>query len=330
VHGAAVDSAMALSWIPFAALGAWWQGDGDRLPWLVSATLLLSFFHQPLTVVLVYGDRRTFDMRRALFAWAPLVLTIGVLLGMHLSLAALAVVAGLWNAEHTLMQRYGISRIYGRKAGQAEGGRERAMLVSWLVLAAIWVAADADTPDRIAAMGVGGHNRRSLELLTDLRPVAQVLVPLAILGAALLTARWLDEERGRGDGANDANDAKRLYLASTAALFLTILVHPVAGFLGYVGSHAVEYFVIVHHSLGARYSNSSGDGDGGAALGRVVRRFKRLGSMAVYLTAVGLAVAAVDRYGSVAFHTAVLLVLGAVHLCFDGFIWKRPPAPATA
>ena len=62
-------------------------------------------------------------------------------------------VAGLWNAEHTLMQRYGVVRIYGRKAG--EGGRsdEKPLLFSWLVFAFVfgatievlqaWIAAGA-------------------------------------------------------------------------------------------------------------------------------------------------------------------------------------------
>jgi putative oxidoreductase len=43
--------------------------------------------------------------------------------------------------------------------------------------------------------------------------------------------RWLRDELRRGDAANPA---KRFYVAATAALFVTILVNPIAGFLGYV------------------------------------------------------------------------------------------------
>mgnify|MGYP003329346970 CR=1 FL=1 len=60
------------------------------------------------------------------------------------------------------------------------------------------------------------------------------------LVAVVLTARWLRDELHRGAAANPA---KRLYVAATAALFVTILVNPIAGFLGYVGAHAVEYFI---------------------------------------------------------------------------------------
>lgn len=47
------------------------------------------------------------------------------------------------------------------------------------------------------------------------------------------TVGWLWREAHRGA---DANPAKRFYLATTAALFVLILVNPIAGFLGYVGS----------------------------------------------------------------------------------------------
>ncbi len=34
------DVAMALSWIPFAALAVYWDGDSNRIQWLVGATLI--------------------------------------------------------------------------------------------------------------------------------------------------------------------------------------------------------------------------------------------------------------------------------------------------
>jgi hypothetical protein len=36
----------------------------------------------------------------------------------------LALAAEAWNVDHTLMQRYGITRIYGRMAGQQHRGME--------------------------------------------------------------------------------------------------------------------------------------------------------------------------------------------------------------
>ena len=58
------------------------------------------------------------------------------MLGLNVSLTLVALMAGLWNAEHTLMQRYGVMRIYGRKAGDQHGRLEKPMLIVWLVAGA--------------------------------------------------------------------------------------------------------------------------------------------------------------------------------------------------
>jgi hypothetical protein len=133
--------------------------------------------------------------------------------------------------------------------------------------------------------------------------------------------RWLRDETRR-DG--NASRAKRFYTASTAALFLTIFVNPVAGFLGYVGSHAIEYFIIVHRSVGPKYA--SADVDGRAPVGYAIRRLGRTGFFVAYIGIVFGALSALDRYGNPTSYTVVVLTVGGMHVFYDGFIWKRPAA----
>jgi hypothetical protein len=317
----AVDVVLALCWIPFASAGWLFRNDPNSTAWLVSATLLISFAHQPLTLALVYGDKRNFDLRRRTFTWSPVVFAGAVLATQHISLTALAVVAGVWNAEHTLMQRYGIMRIHGRKAGQQEARLDKALLFSWLTLALVWIAADGRTPGHITQTGLRGKNRRGLDLLAELQPIARLLLPLAAIAAVVLTWRWLRDEAGRG---GNVSASKRFYTASTAALFLTILVDPVAGFLGYVGSHAIEYFIIVHRSVGPKYADA--DVDGRAPVGCAIRRLGRVGFFATYIAIVFGALSVLHRYGSPTSYTVVILTLGGMHVFYDGFIWKRPAA----
>jgi hypothetical protein len=120
----------------------------------------------------------------------------------------------------------------------------------------------------------------------------------------MVTIRWVRAEHARR-AEGRANNAKLLYLASTAAMFTwAVLVDPVAGLAGYAGAHAVEYFFIVDHRLSSNRSPSAR------------RRF-----FAVYLTLFGL-------FYLVAFHTEVwtlcVLFFGGLHFLFDGFIWKSP------
>jgi hypothetical protein len=324
IHGPVRDVALALAWVPFAAVVHGFQSGGPSptLTTVVSAVFVLSFAHQPLTVGLVYGDPSNFALRRTLFTWTPLVMALAVAAVFSVSFTALAVIGALWNAEHTLMQRYGMTRIYGRKVGDADGRWDRALLWSWLVLAVVWIAGDPATPGRLGRVNVGRNNREAINVLLGLQPLGAALRWPVALAAAAIAVGWLVRERRRPV----RNPYKSFYVGATAALFAVMLVDPLAGVMAYVGAHAVEYFVVVHHSLGRRYAES----DGGAVLGRVVRaRTGRAGFLAAYLVVVGLLVALLGWIGSPLAYTVVFFTLGGLHVFYDGFIWKlRRPAVA--
>jgi hypothetical protein len=303
------DLGVALAWIPFACGIAAVHTNPDSVVALLAALSLFSFLHQPLTLPLVYGDREQFAQRRRLFVVAPFALVVAIAVGLWVSFALVAIVGGVWNMEHTLMQRYGFARIYGRKAGEDDGRLERAMLVSWLVVTLLSVAADPETPHRILTLQLGRLNSEGLDVLVSFRPYAvAVLVPSVAVGA-VLTVQWLRIERDRGR-RGVASGPKRLYVASTAVLFAwAVFVDPVAGLAGYAGAHAVEYFFIVDHRLRP--------GRGGR---------ERVRFFACYLGAFGLLYR--FEYGTEIW-TWCVLFFGGLHFLFDSFIWKqRRPALA--
>ena len=78
------------------------------------------------------------------------------------------------------MQRYGVTRIYGRMAGQDDGGLEKAMLFSWLALALVWVTADPSTPSRAAAVPFGQNNQVAIDVLVLLGGVKAALGQLTV------------------------------------------------------------------------------------------------------------------------------------------------------
>ena len=71
--------------------------------------------------------------------------------------------AGLWNAEHTLMQRYGVLRIYGRKAGDDNGRLEKPMFIVWLVTAIAFIGAYVDLEDLALKLGLDANNTRAVK-----------------------------------------------------------------------------------------------------------------------------------------------------------------------
>ncbi len=316
---------MALAWVPFSLAVLAVRGNQNHLNQLVAATLLFSVAHQPLTLGLVYGDPRQFAVKPKVFMFAPFVLAAAIWAGVHVSLVAVGVIGGLWNAEHTLMQRFGLTRIYGRKGGDDHGTLEKRMLISWLVLVLVWAAADTRTVGALAQIELGARNESGIEVLTSLRPLARLLLAPVFVGVGVLTARWVRAERALGAAMNRA---KHFYVGTTALLFVVMLIDPVVGFVGYVGAHAAEYFVIIHQALKTRYVDPVDP----SPVGRSVRTpFGRFGAIAGFLIAVFTVLALIKGSWSPAVYTIVLLTMGAMHIFFDGFIWKlRRPEVAKA
>jgi hypothetical protein len=342
IRSASYDLGVAALWVPFAAV-AWAVADnGPAVRWLVAATLMFSVMHQPLTLLLVYGDRKQFATRRAVFTVSPFILAALVGFGMLVSFVLLAVVAAVWNAVHTLQQRYGLTRIYGRKAQDNHGKTERLLLYSWLVTAVLAAASTRSTADKVAVAGLGGVNRRALDLLTEAAPIARILLPIAAAVAIGTLVRWARAEHRNPN----ANPAKWFYVGSTLVMILLVAVNPLVGFIAYVGSHAAEYFLVVHHHLEGRYrprpkapEPSAAESRAGGAkaaesragepvdvrtgpVAAVVRsRAGRTGFIAAYLAGIGAVLVGLTTAGY-PYYTLFVLIAGGLHLFYDGLIWK--------
>ena len=322
LRGPRHDLVMAMLWVPFALAAHVVSGDPEQLRWLVSATLLFSFAHQPLTLWLVYGDPVQRRSHRSLVVWAPVALGLAVVIGTSVRPDVVALVAGVWNVAHTLRQRYGLCKLYGRLGGISCGADNR-LLWAWLSLAVIVGLARTDLSALARTMGLGRRNRAAIDVLAGADVVIAALLPVAIVVAIVVTTRWARSELRRS-----TQSAPRLvYLASTGALLVTLAVDPIVGFVGYVGAHAAEYFLIVRWRVG-RAAERSMPGDAVGALARRVGGGGTLGLYAVVIAGFIVVISVVQPSGVT---PVILLTLGALHLFFDGVIWHAPrPITVTA
>jgi hypothetical protein len=309
------DLALAFIWLPFALAAEVVAGDADRLRWLVAATLLLSFAHQPLTLWLAYGDAGQRRAHLALFAWAPLVVAVAVGLGSALRPELVALVAGVWNVAHTIRQRYGVSRLYGRLSGIDCAGDNR-LLWSWLSVAVLVALARTDLGDTARDIGLAARHTRALDALTSGRATTVVLLPVAVAIAAFLTTRAVRDEWRRPTHS----PARVVYLGSTALLLAVLAIAPVVGFVAYVGSHAVEYLLMVRWRVG-RAAARAATGDRVGALGR---RIGRDGTIALYAVAVIALVIGIRMLKGSDLRVIFVLTVGALHFLYDGVLWRSP------
>jgi hypothetical protein len=315
------DTIVAFIWVPFALAAYVAIGLGPALLTVVGVAFLISFAHQPLTLALVYADPAQRAAHRRLYRLAPLAAVLAIAIGLRVSITLVAIVAALWNAEHTLMQRFGIMRMYGRKAGDDHGRVEKAMLMLWLGVTVVVVSITADLERLVIRIGMGTTNRRGVEVLASLRPVAIALaVPLLVV-ATVVTRRWMRLEASLGW----ANRPKYVYTSATAALLLTIMVNPIAGFAGYVSGHALEYFIVVHRSLRRRAAT----GDTSPVARAAATSSRRAGLYTAYAVVVSaLMIVSWNAWGGQGYRLS-LFFFGALHILYDGFVWKlRRPALA--
>jgi len=329
IYGRGTDLLIAWCWVPVWLVGhAISSGHGahsdDLLRRALAAAFLLSFMHQPLTLGLVYGDARQFNQRRRLFLWAPVVTVALVLVALTSHLWVVVPIAAVWNTVHTLQQRYGLSRIYARKAGYGSAFLDRAVLYAWMGCAVLVVGANARTTALVRRIGLDGVNAGGIRLLTDARPVALLLlVPVGVWALAVTVALI-----GQEAGAVAPNRAKWGYQSSSLLLIVALAIDPAAGFIAYVAAHAIEYFVVVYKTTASRYGGRSPkETRPGGPLPWVARW--AAGRVAALAVIAGLALAAHARLNGEVYD-GVLYTVGILHFLYDGFIWKlRKPAVAS-
>jgi hypothetical protein len=328
IYGRRLDLVIALCWIPvFAAVALLEARRGPAadhtVAVLFSGVFLFSLLHQPLTLALVYGDKDKFQERRALFTWSPLVFVPLVAVAVLFDLWIIVPVAAIWNTVHTLQQRYGLCRIYGRKAGYGSARLDRTLLYSWLVAALVIVGSAPTTLRLMARVMLDDTNRGAVEALTSIRPYALWLLVPAVAVALGTLAAVLRQERAH---VHEANRAKWIYQASTLTLLASIAIDPLAGLIAYVCAHSIEYFVVVYQTLRSRYGGKPAT----TLLGRVARSAR---ARALFLVGfIGAFLVLVLRLPSLVPWPEYIIALysvGILHFWYDSFIWKlRKPAVA--
>ncbi|MGZ4723897.1 MAG: hypothetical protein ACXV8L_06735 [Ilumatobacteraceae bacterium] len=321
VHGPAADIALGWCWLPVALLMHSVEANITALQSIMGVIFLISFAHQPLTLGLVYGDPAQRTAHPRLYRWAPWVAFALIVIGLNVSLTAIALMAGLWNAEHTLMQRYGVMRIYGRKVGDTHGRIEKPMLIVWLITAVAYLGGYVDLQRMVHKLGFGGTNARSVGLLAGLSSVARVLFWAGAVVGLVLVARWWQAERRLGAVASRP---KHWYALGTAGLVIAVMIDPIAGIGGYVAAHAIEYFAVVHSSLRKR-------SDAAPVAAATRTPFRRAAVYAAYFVAIGTLIYFSRSRLDGRLYAFAVLFFGALHILYDGFVWKlRRPAVAAS
>ena len=240
-------------------------------------------------------------------------------------------IAGLWQIYHTEQQRYGMLRIYARKAGYGSARLDRAVLYVPFLLALGAVALLPSTRDQLRRFGakLGGPNVENINtLLSPAASIVAATVPVAL--AALVVLGPLRPPGARGRARRHANPAKWHYLVGTGALTAGLAFDPAAGLIAFVAAHALEYVVVVDRTLRSRYASAPAEGRPASLLAVLAGSRNRRIALLVGFFAV-FAVVDLQLRGVLAANVYLVVVytIGLLHFLYDGFIWKtRRPSVA--
>jgi hypothetical protein len=305
-----VDSISAFAWLPVFVVAHFLRGDALRV-W-ASVVFLFSLIHQAITPLLLATDKPTRSRHPMVYALGAPAVLAGSYALTKVGLAAMAVVAAGWNLVHTLRQRYGIVRLYGRGVGQDRRPIEQGLIFGPFLMTAALVVWMPNTLNRIESLGFGGINQEILEGVRRVSPIAPVL-----FFGALTWCAYVAWSLYRARSNRPPSLAKQVYFASYALSLAVSVFDPAAGLIALVAAHSFEYFFALDATLGKRF------GAPGTTLHSII---KSLRHRRTFLLVAGLLCAAVlvlaARVLSPTVYLLLYMTIGGSHFLFDGFMWK--------
>jgi hypothetical protein len=284
---------------------------------IVFAVLMVNDLHRHYTFVLVYGEPEEFEKRKALYISLPIIAALVAFAFIYSkSFPVLLTISVLWTMYHSVGQKYGITRIYARKAGYGEAWIEKGLIFSWFFYVVFAIAEkEAATLSQFDAGRV---------ILASLGDVLKYMTALSypILAVALVfVALFVRQEY---ENRHRMSVAKVLYVLSILLLYAVFFRSLVIGYVVFGFSHALEYIALVNIFVKTKYARRP---EAQSLLARASRRWWLSSS----LFAIG--VVAVCAVAQLRYEQALGIYIvgsGFLHFIYDGLIWKvRQPEVGT-
>jgi hypothetical protein len=276
---------------------------------VVFAILMVNDLHRHYTFVLVYGEPEEFEKRKTLYIWLPIVAAFVAFAFVYSkSFPVLLVISVLWTMYHSVGQKYGITRIYARKAGYGEPWIEKGLVFSWFYYVVVAIAEkEAATlsqfdAGRVVLDSLGG----ALKYMTALSYPMLIVA----LGFTLLFVR--QEYLNR----HHMSVAKVLYVMSILLLYAVFFRSLLIGYLVFGFSHALEYIALVNIFVKTKYARRP------EAHSLLARASRRLWLSSTLFGAGVVGVCAVTQLQYAEALGIYIVGSGFLHFIYDGWIWK--------
>ena len=281
---------------------------------LVLVVFMVNYVHRHLTFVLVYGDREEFNSRKITYLALPLfmaVITVGfVYFNVFAVLLTLSV---MWTMYHSVAQKYGLTRIYSRKAGYGVSWLDRAVIFSWFAYL-IFALADKEK-DTLHKFSAG---QTILEYIGNYVGLMGMISYVVLAVALLFTVIYVATEYAN---RRKISVPKNLYVFSVLLLYSIFLYDMIVGYIVFAFSHGIEYVAFVNMYIKNKYGKNPVSRSFLTKVSRKLWVYSGLFSLLIIsLCLIGMS------YERGAF-TTYIVGSSFLHFLYDGWIWKlRKPS----
>ena len=275
----------------------------------VLVVLVINYVHRHLTFALVYGEKDEFMSRRKTYIALPVVFACLTVAFVHLNLfVILLTLSVVWTMYHSVAQKYGLTRIYSRKAGYGSAWIERGIIFSWFAWL-VMALADREK-ETILKFNAGRTLMDHAGWLADL---SGILSALLLVVAIAFTLIYLAEEfRNRVR----ISIPKNLFVLSVLCLYTIFLYDLMIGYIVFAFSHALEYTAFVNMYVKKKYQQRT---DASSLLSRASKHLWIYSGLFSVLI-VGLCLTGMNLDGNL--FSAYIVGSSFLHFLYDGWIWK--------
>jgi hypothetical protein len=278
------------------------------------ATILIivavtSFVHRHYTFALVYGQKEEFQKRKWAYTLLPVAFLIIAVVFYKLDIFyILLAVSIVWTMYHTIAQKYGLTRIYSRKADYGYAWLDKGIIYSWFVF--LFFALGERNRDLLKDYHEG---RTLIKFLGDYFHIFTMISYVALAVAIAFTAVYIYVELKNRD---KISLPKNIFVLSVLLLYATFFQSLIIGFLVFGFSHAIEYIAFVNLFVNSKYKKRP---DTGSLFSRVTKKqWLYAGIFTVLLAGISIAGININNY------VLGLYITGSsfLHFLYDGWIWK--------
>ncbi|MCI0454646.1 MAG: hypothetical protein L0Y68_06595 [Candidatus Dadabacteria bacterium] len=281
----------------------------DHLSIIILSVLIVSYIHRHYTFALVYGDKEEFQKRKQIYIFLPIIAALATILSLYFdAFKVLLVAAVLWNMYHTITQKYGIARIYSRKAGYGEAWIDKGLIYSWFAF--LFFALVEREKDVISQYQAGSALLNYIgDNLSYFTLASHFFLAIAIVFTLLFAYQ---EFKNR----HQINIPKILFVISILLLYSIFFYSLIVGYIVFAFSHALEYIAFVNIFVNSKYKRKPDSTSVVALASRkqwIYSSLFSLGIVAICLVGIKLNENAFEIY-----------IVGSsfLHFIYDGLIWK--------